>query len=179
MSLKGDLKNLGLEELIQAIQNGKKSGKLEIRGEIGTYGIFFQNGQIIHAFAPFTIGTEAINDAFLEVNGHFSLIENLILPPRTIKKNNMSLLMEGIKAREECKNVLKDIKKDTIVSISSDVNTDCVEAEEWKILRHIIINKRVTVLNILEKTNLTYYNLCKVLDGLLEKKIITMEVTNG
>lgn len=179
MSLKGDLKNLGLEELIQAIQNGKKSGKLEIIGEIGIYGIFFENGQIIHAFAPFAIGLEAIKDAFLEINGHFSLIENLILPPRTIKKNNMSLLMDGIKAREECKNVLKYIKKDTIVSVFSDTNTDHIEAKEWKVLRYIIVNKRVTILDILEKTNLTYYNTCKALNNLLEKKLIIMEVANG
>lgn len=179
MSLKGDLKNLGLEELIQAIQNRKKSGKLEIRGEMGIYGIFFENGQIIHAFAPFALGVEAVNDAFLEINGHFSLMENIILPPRTIKKNNMSLLMDGIKAREECKNVLKYIKRNTIVSVSPDADTSSIEAEEWKLLRYIIINKRVTVLNILEKTNLTYYNICKVLGELLGKKIITMEVANG
>jgi len=174
MPLKGDLKDFGLEELIQTIETGKKSGKLEIKGEMGIYGIFFQNGQIIHAFAPFAIGKEAINDAFLEITGYFSWIQNLILPPITIKKNSMALLIKAITAREECKNILNYINKNTVIYLSTDITNNVqVEAEEWKILKCIAEKK--TILNLLEEMGLTYYNLCKILNRLLEKKLIIME----
>jgi hypothetical protein len=69
MALQGNLSEFKLEEIIQSISVSNKSGKLEVDGVMGMYGIYFSNGQIIHANGPFSIGEEAILDVFLEING--------------------------------------------------------------------------------------------------------------
>ncbi|MGB9831889.1 MAG: DUF4388 domain-containing protein, partial [Caldisericum exile] len=48
MALQGNLSDFKLEEVIQSISTSKKSGKLEVDGVMGMYGIYFSNGEIIH-----------------------------------------------------------------------------------------------------------------------------------
>ena len=47
MALQGNLSEFKLEEIIQSISVSNKSGKLEVDGVMGMYGIYFSNGQIV------------------------------------------------------------------------------------------------------------------------------------
>ena len=95
MELHGDLQSFPLTQLVQTLESAQRTGKLDIQGHLGTFGIFFQKGRVIHAQSPYSSGLPAFFDAFLETEGTFSFASNVILPPRRITQNNTSLLMEA------------------------------------------------------------------------------------
>jgi hypothetical protein len=171
MPLKGNLNDFGLEEVIQTVFTGKKSGKLEVYGKMGIYGIFFENGKIIHAFGPFTVGEGAIKDAFLEDEGSFIFKQNLILPPRTISKENIEILMECIANRTELLETAKILKKDSQISTSNGLIDDIeISGKEWQILRLLMENKSIN--EVIKKQNLTFTELNIIIKDLLKKGLI-------
>lgn len=171
MSLTGNLNDFSLEEVIQTILTSKKSGKLEILGKMGIYGIFFENGKIIHAFGPFTTGEEAIKDVFLEDVGDFVFKQNLVLPPQTIKKESIDILMEGINIRNELLNISKMLMKDSKIPTANGFSeTIEISGKEWEILKFLMEGK--TVKEIIEKQNLTFTGFSRIIKNLYEKRLI-------
>ena len=73
---------LMLEEDIEALNVSLEQDKRITLGRIGT----------------FSIGEEAILDVFLEINGEFSFLTNIVLPPRTIKKDLFDIISTGIES---------------------------------------------------------------------------------
>ncbi len=178
MPIKGNLKDFKLEEILQMIVSGKKSGKLEINSHGRRYRVYFKNGEILHASAPYSNGEDAIKDIFLENYGHFEFIQNIILPPKTIKKNNTEIIFQGLSVRDECADV-KDIFLGTAKLISSPNSTDdevSITEEEWKILKNIAEQKDIN--EILEKEELSYYKACRILKNLIKKGLLKV-VKNG
>lgn len=171
MPLKGNLNDFGLEEVIQTLFTSKRSGKLEISGKMGNYGIFFENGKIIHAFGPFVIGEEAIKDAFLEDQGSFVFKQNLVLPPQTIEKDNFELIMEDLEIREELLNIAKNFKRDSKVPTSDNKNDNIeISGEEWHILRCLMEDK--PIIEIIEKGNLSFAEFNKTIKNLCSKGLV-------
>jgi hypothetical protein len=95
MELRGDLQSSPLVQLIQTLDNAQWSGKLDIRGHLGDFAVFFQKGRVIHARSPYNSGLPAFYDAFLEHDGTFNFVSNVILPPRRITASTASLLIEA------------------------------------------------------------------------------------
>ena len=173
MPLKGNLNDFSLEEVIQTILTSKKSGKLEISGKMGIYGIFFENGKIIHAFGPFTLGGEAIKDVFLEDVGDFVFKQNLVLPPQTIKKESIDILMDGISIRNELIEIAKMLKKELKIQTANGFSENIeISGDEWEILKLLMEGK--TVKEIIEKQNLTFTGFSRIIKNLYEKRLITL-----
>ncbi|MGB9694495.1 MAG: DUF4388 domain-containing protein [Caldisericaceae bacterium] len=174
MALQGNLSDFKLEEVIQTISTGNKSGKLGITGKMGEYGIYFVNGKIIHAFGPFSIGEDAIKDVFIETEGNFIFKQNLIMPPQTIKTDATSIIMDGIMLREELKDILLLFNRQTVISTSqATFNGDMnVSNEEWKILSMVV--KGMIPEEIIEQTNLSFISFIKTLKVLLEKNLVKL-----
>jgi len=173
MALQGNLSDFKLEEVIQSISVGKKSGKLQVDGVMGMYGIYFSNGEIVHANGPFSIGEEAILDVFLEINGEFTFITNIVLPPRTIRKDIFEIISSGINLREENFEIIKQIKKTTKMIPNAKGSTEGVNLSglEVKMLRYILEGAPIS--NIMEQMSLSYVKFLEV-KGLLEKEIVTL-----
>lgn len=174
MALQGNLSDFKLEEVIQSISVSKKSGKLEVDGVMGMYGIYFSNGEIVHANGPFSIGEEAILDVFLEINGEFTFITNIVLPPRTIKKNIFDIIAQGIELRENNLDIIKQIKKTTKMLPNTKEDSANVELskEEVKLLKYILDGTPISV--IMEQMSLSYVKFLEVLKGLLKKGIVIL-----
>jgi len=174
MALQGDLNDFKLEEVIQTIATGNKSGKLGIIGKMGEYGIYFVNGSIIHAFGPFSIGEDAVRDVFIETEGNFVFKQNLIMPTQTITRDSTSIIMDGIMLREELKDILASFDKRTIITTSqADFSGDIeISDEEWKILSMVV--KGMTPDEIIEKTDLSFISFIKTLKVLLEKNLVKL-----
>jgi len=170
MPTKGNLKDFKLEEVLQMITAGKKSGKLEINAERRRYRIYFKNGEIVHASAPYSTGEDAIKDVFLEESGAFEFIQNIILPPKTIKKDNMSIIFQGISVREECSKIRDVFNGKAKIFISSDAENVSLNEIEWKLVRSIMEGKSIN--EILEKEGLSYYKACKILSNILKKGLL-------
>ncbi len=178
MPIKGSLKDFKLEEVIQMITAGKKSGKLEINAHRRRYRIYFKNGELLHASAPFSTGEDAIKDVFLETYGVFEFIQNIILPPKTIKKNNMEIIFQGISVREECgetKNIFTE--NDRLITSDNTVGNVSISEEEWKILKNIAEQKSIN--DILEEEGLSYYKACQTLKSLVTKGLLKIMKTEA
>jgi len=174
MVLQGNLSDFKLEEVVQTISQSKKSGKLEVDGVMGMYGIYFSNGEIIHANGPYSIGEEAILDVFLEINGTFTFITNIVLPPRTIKKNIFDIIATGINLREENLEIIKQITKATKMLPNTKGDIDDVELsrDEIKLLRYIL--DAIPISTIMEDAGMSYVKFLEILKGLLKKGIVTL-----
>lgn len=174
MALQGNLSDFKLEEVIQSISTSKKSGKLEVDGVMGMYGIYFGNGEIVHANGPFSIGEEAILDVFLEINGTFSFITNIVLPPRTIKKDLFDIIATGINLREENLEVIKKITKTTKMLPNTKNSSGNVELskDELKLLKYILDGTPISI--IMEQMSMSYVKFLEVLKGLLQKEIVIL-----
>ncbi|MGB9769792.1 MULTISPECIES: DUF4388 domain-containing protein [Caldisericum] len=174
MALQGNLSDFKLEEVIQSISTSKKSGKLEVDGVMGMYGIYFSNGEIVHANGPFSIGEEAILDVFLEINGTFSFITNIVLPPRTIKKDLFDIIATGINLREENIDILKKITKKTkmLPNTKNDTNGIELSKDEIKLLKYILDGTPIST--IMEEMSMSYLKFLEVLKGLLKKEIVIL-----
>ena len=170
MPMKGNLKDFKLEEVLQMITAGKKSGKLEINAERRRYRIYFKDGEIIHASAPYSTGEDAIKDVFLEDHGMFEFIQNIILPPKTIQKDNMNIIFQGMSVRDEC-NKIKDLFSGKAkISVANDVGNVSLNEIEWKLVKSITEGKSIN--EILEKESLSYYKACKILSNMLRKGLL-------
>jgi hypothetical protein len=172
--MQGNLSDFKLEEIIQSISTSKKSGKLEVDGVMGMYGIYFSNGEIVHANGPYSIGEEAILDVFLEINGQFSFITNIVLPPRTIRKNIFDIIATGISLREENFDIIKQITKTTKMVPNSKNDKEGVELskDEIKLLKYILDGTPIS--NIMEQMSMSYVKFLEILKGLLQKEIFTL-----
>jgi DNA-binding CsgD family transcriptional regulator len=171
MPTKGNLKDFKLEEVIQMITAGKKSGKLEINSKKRRYRIYFKNGEILHASAPFSNGEDAIKDVFLEEDGVFEFVQNIVLPPKTINKNTMEVIFNGMSVREECKEVKEVFTGDKKIQVSTNVGDNVSVSEtEWKILKRLAEGK--TLDQILEEEELSYYKACIILMKIIKKGLI-------
>ncbi|MCI4463998.1 MAG: DUF4388 domain-containing protein [Caldisericum sp.] len=172
--MQGNLSDFKLEEIIQSISTSNKSGKLEVDGVMGMYGIYFSNGEIVHANGPYSIGEEAILDVFLEINGQFSFITNIVLPPRTIRKNIFDIIATGISLREENFDIIKQITKTTKMVPNSKNDKEGVELskDEIKLLKYILDGTPIS--NIMEQMSMSYVKFLEILKGLLQKEIVTL-----
>jgi hypothetical protein len=172
--MQGNLSDFKLEEIIQSISTSKKSGKLEVNGVMGMYGIYFSNGEIVHANGPYSIGEEAILDVFLEINGQFSFITNIVLPPRTIRKNIFDIIATGISLREENFDIIKQITKTTKMVPNTKNDKEGVELskDEIKLLKYILDGTPIS--NIMEQMSMSYVKFLEILKGLLQKEIVTL-----
>ncbi len=174
MALQGNLNDFKLEEVMQTIAAGNKSGKLGVSGKMGEYGIYFNNGAVIHAFGPFSIGEEAIKDVFIESSGSFFFKQNLILPPKTIKKEITSIILDGIIIREELMQILLLIDKETKIFPVNQVFTGGLSINdlEWKVLRMVV--EGATADEIITKTEMSFITFVRTLKGLLEKNLVKL-----
>ncbi len=174
MALQGSLSDFNLEEVIQSIATGKKSGKLEVVGKMGVYGVFFDMGNVIHAFGPYSIGEDAIKDVFLESEGNFVFRQNLILPPRSIFGNVFDIVTDGMILREELRDTVAKLSKTGKINVSNSPDSGEIELSEyeWKLLRYIIEQKTVT--EILERTGITFIAFVRVIKKLSNKNMISL-----
>lgn len=172
MALEGNLEDFKLEEVIQSISLGKKSGKLEVHGKMGIYGIFFMNGDVIHAFGPYSIGKDAIKDVFLESEGTFIFKQNLILPPKTINVNIFSIITDGLAVRDELKDTVAKLSKTGKINAVTETQSGEIEINdtEWKVLRMVIESK--TISEIIEVTGLSFIEFVRIIRSLITKKMI-------
>ena len=174
MALQGNLSEFKLEEIIQSISVSNKSGKLEVDGVMGMYGIYFSNGQIIHANGPFSIGEEAILDVFLEINGEFSFLTNIVLPPRTIKKELFDIISTGIDLRDKNFEIIKQIKKTTKMIPNTTGNSEAINLtkDELSLLKYILDGAPIS--NIMEQMSMSYVKFLEILKGLLDRGVVIL-----
>jgi putative nucleotidyltransferase with HDIG domain len=98
----GDLKNLGIPEIVQTLHLGLKTACVSIKGKDGGEGrIFFENGRIRHVEMGSLTGDAAFYEMLRWQEGPFVIAHGQSTKLRTIEMDEMQLMMEGLRRLDE------------------------------------------------------------------------------
>lgn len=180
MPLNGNLKDFPLGDIIQLINNTKKTGLLKLEaggdfsGEIGE--IDFSAGKIIFAESnKGLIGKSAFLHFYEWKVGDFSFVETSVQNEVNIDESTESLLVEGSRVIEEWSNISGVIKSLSLVVNLTPVPPEGVSEikftrDEWKILR--TVDGKKSVKEIAEELKLADFEVSKIIYGLIASGLV-------
>jgi len=101
----GDLKNLGIPDIVQTLHLGLKTACVSVQGKGGEGKIWFENGRIRHCELGNHSGEAAFYDMLRWQEGPFVIAHGQTTKLRTIEMDEMQLMMEGLRRLDEEKKV--------------------------------------------------------------------------
>ncbi|MBI5029112.1 MAG: DUF4388 domain-containing protein [Chloroflexi bacterium] len=101
MATEGDLKDLGLANLIQSLCLDQRNTLIRLKHRQQNGLIACNGGEIVHAQVGPVQGDEAIYELLSWTEAKFQLIENATPSPQTITQSWSALLMEGMRRLDE------------------------------------------------------------------------------
>ena len=125
--LSGRIGTFAVEEIVQILQAGGKTGHLIVKTPKATADIFFDRGQIFNANFAGIEGDEAIYLIFAVKEGHFSFRSGVKAPVRNVTTNVASLLLEGMRRMDEAREAVLGYQEhrngsDDVVKIGESVD---------------------------------------------------------
>ena len=183
MPLQGEFKDFPLEEILDLINAGKKSGALEIEyenedGIKEKLSIFFKNGEVVYATSETNKGFPVIETAAKLFNGRFIFIPGDVdIQDEEFKKYQYP---EFKKKLQEIINKWKPLKEhfpslNTTVKLTENGPEKLdLSKNEWLVISHIANGK--TIKELMSITNLGELTLLETLKDLKEKGIVKIEV---
>jgi len=97
----GDLKNLGIPDIVQTLHLGLKTACVSVQGKEGEGKIYFENGRIRHCERGSHTGEAAFYDMLRWQEGPFIIAHGQTTKLRTIEMDEMQLMMEGLRRLDE------------------------------------------------------------------------------
>ena len=98
----GDLKNLGIPDIVQTLHLGLKTACVTLKSAGGKEGrVYFENGRIRHCEVGKLSGEEAFYRLLYLQEGPFVISHGQTTQLRTIAMDEMQLMMEGLRRMDE------------------------------------------------------------------------------
>jgi response regulator RpfG family c-di-GMP phosphodiesterase len=97
----GALSEMGVPDLAQILEQGRKSGNLKLRLSQGEGEIHFSGGRIVHAVFGALTGNEAFYALLTHNSGSFSLDPTFVPTTATIQGSAEGLILEGFRRLDE------------------------------------------------------------------------------
>jgi hypothetical protein len=97
----GSLREMGLPDMVQVLFHGRKSGKLQIRGEGQAGEIHFLEGNVMNAIWGALAGENAFYAMLKLTDGEFELDPSFKATDRVINQSAEALLLEGMRRLDE------------------------------------------------------------------------------
>jgi hypothetical protein len=101
MSLKGELTDLSLAELIEFFCNQRKTGRLSVSYPHASAYFYLQSGSVVHASVGSLRGIEAVYYALTQSNASFNFSTAYEPPDHTINQPWTSVVLEGLRRMDE------------------------------------------------------------------------------
>jgi hypothetical protein len=101
MSLKGELTDLSLAELIEFFCNQRKTGRLTVSYPHTPAYFYLQSGSVVHASVGSLRGIEAVFYALTQSNASFNFSTAYEAPDHTINQPWTSVVLEGLRRMDE------------------------------------------------------------------------------
>ena len=101
MSLKGELTDLSLAELIEFFCNQRKTGRLTVSYPQAPAYFYLQSGTVVHASIGSLRGIEAVFYALTQSNASFNFSTAYEPPAQTINQPWTSVVLEGLRRMDE------------------------------------------------------------------------------
>ena len=97
----GDLKNLGIPDIVQTLHLGLKTACVRVKGKDDEGKIWFENGRIRHCELGSLVGEQAFYEMLRWQEGPFVIAHGQGTTLRTIEMDEMQLMMEGLRRLDE------------------------------------------------------------------------------
>jgi response regulator RpfG family c-di-GMP phosphodiesterase len=97
----GSLREMGLPDMVQVLFHGRKSGKLQIRGDGNSGEIHFIEGTVMNALWANLKGEDAFYAMLKLTDGEFELDPTFKTTERVINQSAEALLLEGMRRLDE------------------------------------------------------------------------------
>src|SRR3954453_4587649 len=101
MSLKGELTDLSLAELIEFFCNQRKTGRLTVSYPHAPARFYLQSGSFAHASVGSLRGIDAVYYALTQSNASFNFSAAYEAPDQTINQPWTSVVLEGLRRMDE------------------------------------------------------------------------------
>ncbi|MDF1551640.1 MAG: DUF4388 domain-containing protein [Deferrisomatales bacterium] len=101
MELRGNLIDFSLPDIIQLVGFGRKTGALRLSFAAGDAALFFDQGNVVHAEYPGSVGQDAVYQLFHVPSGEFRFQTEVLPDTRTIEMDPTNLIMEAARLLDE------------------------------------------------------------------------------
>ena len=99
--LVGSLESMDLPEILQFLALGQKSARVALTSAAGEGDVWMSSGNIVHAVCGKLSGEAAVRAMLGWTDGRFKINHGVAAPERTIEGDTMSVLLEGLRIRDE------------------------------------------------------------------------------
>ncbi|MEO0231248.1 MAG: DUF4388 domain-containing protein [candidate division WOR-3 bacterium] len=178
MTLRGNLKDFELGDLLQLLHMSLKNGALKISSPMGEGVIYVENGIIRHVELGEEEGEIAMAKIMQWKEGTFEFLKDVKSQKNTINLPIPNLLLEIARKIDEWKVIEKVVPSmDAIFEIEPNPDTDVEEIElrqnEWKILSRI--DGKKSVREVAEYLNMEPFETAKIFYGLATSGLIRLK----
>lgn len=178
MTLRGDLKDFELGDLLQLLHMSLKNGALKISSQKGEGIIYVENGIIRHVELGEEEGEIAMAKIMQWKEGTFEFFTDIKSPKNTINLPIPNLLLEIARKIDEWKVIERIVPSmDVVFEIEPNPDTDVEEIElkqnEWKVLSRI--DGKKSVKEIAESLKMEPFETAKIFYGLATSGLIRLK----
>jgi hypothetical protein len=179
MDFHGSLDDFHLPDIIQFLSGAGKTGVLRIASEHQEGAIYLQSGRITHAVSEELQGEEAVYALFLFNTGRFDFDPDVTTEAATVSRSNTNLLMEAARRKDEWDSVIAeqipnvDGVPEFVLPDQNDTGKQItLNTSEWIVLSKI--DGRRSIRTIAKDANLSVYQACRLLYGLVATGFIRL-----
>lgn len=180
MALQGSLADIAFPDVIQLVSVSGKTGVFSLSGEGVEGKIYLRDGQITDAFVGALRGENAVYEMAIWQQGRFIFTPNVESGQVTITKPNASLMMEAARRLDEWRVLQRRIPSLTLIPYfqprQAGQDQVTLSPQEWVVVTKIDGQRSIRELE--EATNLSAFEVCKVLYGLISSGLIGLRDTN-
>lgn len=178
MTLRGNLKDFEIGDLLQLLHMSGKNGALSIESSHGKGFIYVENGIIKHVECSDAEGEVAMAKIMQWKEGIFEFLPGIPSPKNTINLPIPNLLLEIARKIDEWKVIEKVVPSlESVFEIEPNPDTDVEEIEltssEWKVLSRIDGQK--TVREVADSLKMDHFETAKIFYGLATSGLIRLK----
>jgi hypothetical protein len=175
-TIQGDLAEYAIPDLLQFMHASRKAGQLVLEGAAAApAGIYFANGEVVHAYCPPRQGVPALYQLLGWQEGRFAFLKNVAPAERTIFDDLQNLLLDGLRRLDELRVFAKHLPAGgTILHLArTEGAADALRLtrREWTVLAQV--NGRRTLDEVLGLAGGAPDEAARTLYGLLLAELVT------
>ncbi len=174
--MQGDLSEYALPDLLMFLQGMRKHGQLIVEHTVTrvSAGIFFDRGEVVHAYCPPREGVPAINQLLRWEEGRFAFLKGATHRERTIEVDLHNLLLDGLRQLDEQRLIEGRLPpNDTVLHVQRDataIEDVRLTQIEWRLLS--LINGRRTLQEVIALAGRIELDSQRLVYGLISSGLI-------
>ncbi len=172
-SLSGNLKDMGILDVLELLRKSHATGNLEIRGKGISSSIISNNGKIVDISFEKVHGIDVLKNIALFEKGFFVFTSEKVRAEKTINISTEEILMTLLGLQNEWAKISEKIKSiDSIPALKRDTSTNEISLNREEITIIGLIDGKRSIRDISEQLNFSYFDVGKIISKLIDKSLV-------